>query len=81
MSASSTHRDIVKKLLDAKAVDFTAIGKVFGEVGPSLALLDFEGDGFCGTNRVFVHVFRIYSPGIPIETLGELSAATKEMNG
>jgi len=82
MSISTTHREVVSKLLDSRAIDFAAIGKVLGEVGPSLALLDdFEGDGFCGTNRIFVHCFRIFSPGTPIESLGELGAAAEELQG
>jgi hypothetical protein len=80
MSGSATHREMVKKLLDSKAVDFAAIGKVLAEVGPSLAAADdFEGDGFCGTNRFFIRVFRIFSPGTPVENLGELKAIASDL--
>ena len=36
MSTRVKHQDIVKKLLDSKAVDFTAVGKMVAEIGPSL---------------------------------------------
>jgi hypothetical protein len=58
MPDQMNHRDIVKRLLDSKAVDFAAIGKTVGEVGPALAMLDDGVDGFCGTNRYFVHVYQ-----------------------
>jgi len=86
MSSSQQHRAVVERL-ESKAVDFTAIGKVISEVGPSLALSDFDGvDGFCGTMRYFIRVFRL-NPGIPgtnefggsIENLGELGANAREL--
>jgi hypothetical protein len=66
--AKVNHQQLVKKLLDAKAVDFAAIGKVVAELGPSLALADtdaaaaaaaadvIDGDYFCGTIRHFVNL-------------------------
>jgi hypothetical protein len=74
MKNSEQHKQLVKKLLDAKAVDFSAIGKIVAEVGPSLSLADEPGDFFCGTNRIFCHVYRVFSPGLPVEDLGELRA-------
>lgn len=79
MSNSEQHRQIVQRLLDAGAVDFSAVGKVIGEVGPSLALSDYEGIEFCGTNRFFIRVLRIDNPGIPVENLGELGASAGEL--
>jgi hypothetical protein len=80
MSKSEQHRQVVQRLLDSKAVDFTTIGKVLGEVGPSLALSDYDGgDGFCGTMRFFIRIFRIENPGIPVESLTELSANAEEL--
>jgi hypothetical protein len=60
-----SHQDIVKRLLDAKAVDFTAIGKVVGEIGPSLAVAEDGVDGFCGTMRFFIHIYRVVQPPPP----------------
>jgi hypothetical protein len=80
MSNVEQHRQIVKKLLDSKGVDFAAIGKVLGEVGPSLAVADFDdSDWFCGTMRIFIRVLRIDNPGIPVENLGDLGANTEEL--
>lgn len=79
MSNSDQHKQLVKKLLDAKAVDFAAIGKVVAEAGPSLSLAEEPGDFFCGTNRIFIHVYRVFSPGLPVEDLGELAATAKEL--
>lgn len=81
MSVSNTHRQVVGKLLESKAVDFAALGKVLGEVGPSLAVADFEGDWFCGTNRIFLHIYRVFNPGTPVDPLGELGAAAEELQG
>jgi hypothetical protein len=79
MSNSDQHRLIVERLLESRAVDFTAIGKALGEVGPSLALSDFEGEGFCGTMRFFIRVFRGPVVNNPIENLGELNASAGEL--
>ncbi len=81
MSKSEQHKQLVKKLLDSKAVDFAAIGKVVAEVGPSLSLAEEPGDFFCGTNRIFFHVYRVFNPGFPVEDLGELSANAGELRG
>jgi hypothetical protein len=79
MKNSEQHKQLVKKLLDAKAVDFAAIGKIVAEVGPSLSLADEPGDWFCGTNRIFFHVYRVFNPGLPVEDLGELAAKAQEL--
>ncbi|MBX6360761.1 MAG: hypothetical protein IRZ03_11850 [Acidobacterium ailaaui] len=73
------HRRIVKQLLDTKAVDFAAIGKAVSELGPSLAVAEEPWDFFCGTNRIFIHIYRIYNPGTPVEDLGSLAANAGEL--
>jgi hypothetical protein len=75
------HRKIVKQLLDSKAVDFTAIGKVVAEAGPSLSLAEDPGDFFCGVNRIFIRVYRVTDPGTPVENLGELAGSTGVLQG
>jgi len=58
------NQDLVKKIIESKAVDFTAIGKVVSELGPSLALLDEPWEGFCGTMRHYVRFYVLSSfPG------------------
>lgn len=81
MSNRVNHQEIVKKLLDAKAVDFGAIGKTLTELGPSLALADEPWEGWCGTMRYFVHLYRINWPGggVNVEDLGALSGAAREL--
>ena len=81
MGNSDQHRKIVKQLLDAKAVDFTAIGKVVAEAGPSLSLAEEPGDFFCGTNRIFIRVYRVSDPGTPVENLADLAANTGPLQG
>ena len=58
MSNRVNHQEIVKKLLDAKVVDFSAIGKTFAQIGPSLALADAPWEGWCGTMRGDGYVVR-----------------------
>jgi hypothetical protein len=79
MSIRVSHQDIVKKLLDSKAVDFAAIGKVVAEVGPSLSMADEPWEGFCGTMRTFVKCFIIHGLGTPVEDPAALGAAAKEL--
>jgi hypothetical protein len=76
-----SHQDIVKNLLATKAVDFAAIGKSFAEVGPALAMADEPWEGFCGTMRYFVHIYRVFTPGVPVENLGDLANAAPELGG
>ncbi len=79
MSASNRHRELVQNLLDNKAVDFAAIGRVLGEVGPSLALNYEDGDHFCGTMRTFVHVYKLPVGGLEVADLARLAAAAPEL--
>lgn len=79
MGNSDQHRQIVKQLLESKAVDFNAVGRVIAEVGPSLSLAEEPGDFFCGTSRIFFHCYRIPNPGNPVENLGELAASAEEL--
>jgi hypothetical protein len=62
------HKDLVKKFLDTKAVDFAAVGRVVAEVGPSLSLADEPWDLFCGTMRSFFHAYIINPLPPPVET-------------
>ncbi|TNY26494.1 hypothetical protein BV497_08415 [Fulvimonas soli] len=57
------HQEIVKKILDAKAVDFQAIGKTVAELGPAASLADEPWDVFCGTMRTFIRLYVLDTPG------------------
>jgi hypothetical protein len=82
MSARSiNHQEIVKNLLDSKAVDFNAIGKAVAELGPAIAVADEPWEGFCGTMRIFIHLYRIHTPATPVENLADLGAAAREIGG
>lgn len=75
------HQDVVRKLLDKKAVDFAAIGNFVAEAGPAIAMADEPWEGFCGTMRYFVHVYKLPNPGNPLENLAGLANAAKEIGG
>jgi hypothetical protein len=78
MGMSGREREVVAALVETKAVDFEAIGKALATFGPTMALdMDFE-DGFCGTMRTFVRVFRPWTGGT-IDEVGQ--AVTEELQG
>jgi len=80
MANRVSHQEIVKKVLDSKAVDFTAIGKAVAELGPAMSLADEPWEGFCGTMRTFVHVFIIRGPvGGTAENLAGLRGIAGEL--
>ncbi len=81
MSSRVNHQEIVKKVLDAKAVDFAAIGKLVAELGPSVSLADEPWEGFCGTMRFFIRLFIINPLGrsVTVENLEALRGATGEL--
>ncbi len=82
MSQRVNHQEIVKRVLDSKAIDFAAVGKVVAEVGPSLSMADEPWEGFCGTMRRFIHIFIINGPrGGPIESLSQLQGVAGEIKG
>jgi len=81
MSSRVNHQDVVKRLLETKAVDFAAVGKAVAELGPSLSLADEPWEGFCGTMRTFFHCF-IIRGGLgetTVESLGALRGAAGEL--
>lgn len=83
MADRVNHQQVVKAVLDSKAVDFKAIGEMVSTLGPSLALADEPWDVFCGTMRTFVHVYQL--PGLgnsavnQVEGLAALKNAAKEL--
>src|SRR5438876_11844677 len=82
MANRVNHQEVVKKLLDAKAIDFGAIGKVVAELGPVISLADEPWENFCTTMRRFIHIFIIHSNVInPVENLGELRSISGELKG
>ena len=81
MSTRTNHQDIVKRLIETKALDFNAIGKVVAEVGPAMSLADEPWEGFCGTMRRFIRVYVLTgNVTSPVEELGALNAISGELN-
>jgi hypothetical protein len=82
MASRVNHQEIVKKLIDTKAVDFKAIGATFAEVGPALSMADEPWEGFCGTMRIFIRVFIINGPVFGgVEGLADLRGVAGELKG
>jgi hypothetical protein len=67
MATRVNHQDIVRRVLEEKAIDFNAVGRVVAEIGPALSLADEPWDGFCGTMRTFFHCFIITHPPVVVE--------------
>ena len=65
-------RDITKKLVASKLVDYGALGKMVTELGPQLALLDDPWENFCGTMRYFIRVYRLPPIGSRVPELDHL---------
>lgn len=57
MASRINHQEIVKSVLDAKAVDFAAVGKLVERLGPTLSIADEPWESFCGTMRMFIRIF------------------------
>jgi hypothetical protein len=77
---SNANNDVVKALLDAKAVNFESIGAVVAKYGANAVVsLDYE-DVFCGTMRRFVHLFRVPTTGTPVEDLPSLSNVSSQLS-
>jgi hypothetical protein len=78
---SAAEQEIVKALIDTKAINFEAIGAAVAKHGASATLtLDGE-DVFCGTMRRFTKVYRIRDEANPIEQLAELRQIAGELKG
>jgi hypothetical protein len=61
-------------------------GRVLKPTLPSTHIFTREksgsrGDFFCGTNRIFIRVYRVTDPGTPVENLGELAGSTGVLQG
>jgi len=73
---NSTDQTIVKALLDNKAVNFEALGKVVAQVGPASLLLDDDGwIRFCGSD---LRIYR-WPRRFGLEELNVLRDIVREM--
>lgn len=58
-SEKDFHKEITKSILDAKIVNYEALGKTFSSLGPALALRDDPWETFCGTMKFYIRIFRL----------------------
>lgn len=69
-------------ILESKAVDFDAIGRVVSQLGPQVIFSDDPWENFCGTMRYFIRVFRLppIGPRIPdLERLDRLENLDRQL--
>ncbi len=82
MAEHVDHQEVVRELLETKAVDFEAIGATVAKLGPAMALQDEPWESFCLTMRMMVWVYRFPGPlGGPIRDLGALREQASELQG
>lgn len=81
MGTRVNHQEIVKQLLDTKAVDFEAVGKAVSKLGPGLSMADDPWDVFCWTMRTFVRFYIINQRGPVLEDLAGLRDAGGKIGG
>jgi hypothetical protein len=77
-----TERDVAKAILEAKVVNFDALGATVAKLGPQLALLDDPWENFCGTMKYFIRIFRLppFGPRIPdLERLERLESLDQQL--
>lgn len=75
----NSSNEVVKALLDSKAVNFEAIGAAVAKYGATATVtLDYE-DLFCGTMRRFIRLYRIADAGSPVEDLPTLQGVSSEL--
>jgi len=82
MATRVNHQEVVRKLIETKAIDFKAIGQTIAELGPAAALADEPWEVFCGTMRTFLRLY-VINPGDvgQVANLSQLSAATTVLKG
>jgi hypothetical protein len=78
---TAKEHEIVKALIETKAVDFAALGQVFAEHGASASMTLSGEDFFCGTVRRFIRAFKLNDVGNPVEQLSALQQLKSEVQG
>lgn len=75
-------KDLPKMIMDAKIVDFDALGKAVAKIGPQLIFSDDPWENFCGTMRYFIRIYRLppIGPRIPeLDRLDRLEGLEREL--
>ena len=78
---TNQHQQIVSSFLNAKAVDFEAIGKMVAEIGPSRAVASEPWEEFCWTMRHFIRVYRMPDPRAELADLKDLRELGGNLRG
>jgi len=84
MSRSANDLEIVKAMIETKAVDFQAIGNAFAKFAAASALNASADDDFvCGVGRRFILVYKhpIHDGGPSLEALAGLRALGVDVKG
>ena len=81
MTCRINHQDIVRKLIETRAIDFKSIGATFAEVAPGMSLADEPWDGFCATMQTFLRLYVIQGPLGQLEDLQALRGMSNELRG
>jgi len=73
MPKSLTHEEITQRLVDAKVIDFAAMGKFITEFGPALAVGD---QGWHGVNIGRFNILACMMPAVDVaRVVGNLRSA------
>jgi hypothetical protein len=78
MNNSELHNQIVRRVIETKAIDFGAVGKVISEFGAAAALSD-DDDLFCLTGPHMIRFLRPTGAANTVETLPALRALATEL--
>ena len=72
--------EIVKTLIDTKAINFEAVGQVVAQHGASAALNLTGEDAFCGVMQRFVRAYRLRDSVTELAELAELKQINQDIS-
>ncbi len=78
----SNPKEIAKAVMEAKVVNFEALGKTVAQLGPQLASQADQWANCCGTLRSVIRIFRLppFGPRIPeLDRLERLEGLDKQL--
>lgn len=71
-NASDFQKEVTKSILEAKIINYEALGQTISKLGPSLALRDDPWETFCGTMKFYIRIFRLPPIGPRLDGLERL---------
>jgi hypothetical protein len=72
--------EIVKTLIDSKAINFEAIGQVVAKHGADAAINLTGEDAFCGVMQRFVRAYRLRDPVAELAGLADLNQLNQDIS-